>query len=125
MHQLLAGYDHETLAQWYVALNSYRWPEGCPLPQPAGWASGTEDERRRLARPLWKYCVVRCTDAELSRAWWLYGLGRSEAAWHAWWDDPAQGAWGKAANAHLRQALREEDAPVAEEEDPPVSPDEE
>jgi hypothetical protein len=83
----LAGYDPETLAAWYVALNGFCWPLDFPIPPPAGWR---ETPRGRLRMPLsHPFFVAVCaltTPEARSKAWWTLHLHRSVAEWEAWWD---------------------------------------
>ena len=105
----LAGYDTETLAAWATDLNCFDWPDACPLPCPEGWyrvfpdRRALEQVRMALGKPLWDYLHQRLSDADLSRAWWLLKLGRTEDEWQAWWDDPAQSAFAKARHAVYRR----------------------
>jgi hypothetical protein len=86
MLSLIAGYPVDELARWKVALNIYTWPNNCPVPCPAGFLDASEEERMRLASPLWQCLNMQVSNEAFTRAWWIYELGRTETAWAEWWD---------------------------------------
>jgi hypothetical protein len=91
---MLAGYDAETLARWYVDLNQFLWPDDCPVPKPQGYdeaprhcRSADVMDRYTLNGPLWRVIMQMSTAEDRSRAWWRLSLGRTETEWQEWWDN--------------------------------------
>ena len=88
MTQVLAGYDSWQLAVWSADFNGGRWPKDFPLNPPTRYFKRPDSRREELdvTHAAWKYCETHATPEDLSKAWWLTQLGRTEDEWQTWWD---------------------------------------
>lgn len=87
VEMVLAGWHPADFPRWINALNTWNWPEDCPLPCPAGFAEGSHAVKMQLAMPLWEYLHLYTSRAAISRQLWLEHLGHTAAEWDAYWTE--------------------------------------
>lgn len=87
----LSKFDLETLGRWYCDLNCYRLPQGFPV-DIGDVFQGCDSAMFKTAFDVVSELLG---DAECSRAWWIYQLGRTEEEWRAWWSARITRSWSK------------------------------
>lgn len=99
LERALADVDAETVAGWYAQLNCFGTPAFLPVRLRA------VHNKKRAMRDRKRRALMHAIEAVLgprgtSRAWWLYGLRRSEDEWLQWWTVDRAKTWAMFGLAH-------------------------
>lgn len=85
--ELVAEAPQETRERWYVQMNCWGCPADFPVPLPDFTGREHDQFDDHEWRAAFSAVSNSLTTEQMSRAWWLLELGKTEEEWRAWWNN--------------------------------------